>query len=118
MNETYVVAISNQDVVLRVSDVSYGQVRVTPSVVGRVQIMGGIPGPAGADGSGGGVQGINLNFLSPSVEWLINHNLGYKPIVELFTTGGVEMQAAVIHTSVNQLLVQFNSPTAGSARLV
>lgn len=118
MNETYVVSMSNQDVVLRVSDVSYGQVRVTPSVVGQVRIMGGIPGPPGADGSGGGVQGLNLNFPSPLDEWLINHNFGYKPIVELFTTGGMEMQAAVIHTSFNQVLVQFNSPTAGSARLV
>lgn len=111
--QTYVVSISNEDVILRVSNTSYGQVKVTPSVVGKVQILGGVPGPPGPSG-----QGINVQFLSPLDEWLINHNLGYKPVVELFTIGGVKMQAAIIHTSVNQVLVQFNSPTAGSARLV
>lgn len=47
MNETYVVSMSNQDVVLRVSNTSFGQVRVTPSAVGHVQILGGVPGPQG-----------------------------------------------------------------------
>lgn len=122
--------MSDQEIVTRVTvnRMSFGVVRVAgssnfgtigapgSSSFGTVRVAGGVPGPPGPPGSSG--LGINVQFVSPSEEWLINHNLGYKPVVELFTTGGIEMQAAVIHTSVNQVLVQFNSPQAGSARLV
>lgn len=42
--------MSNEEIILRVSDTSYGQVRVTPSVIGHVQVMGGIPGEQGPPG--------------------------------------------------------------------
>lgn len=54
----------------------------------------------------------------PATSWTINHNLGYRPVVELFSAGGVEMIAEVVHTTVNQVVVSFLSATAGSARLL
>lgn len=53
---------------------------------------------------------------SAAATWTINHNLGFRPSVELFDAGGAEIEAEVIHASVNQTLVYLSTPTAGSAR--
>lgn len=54
--------------------------------------------------------------FSEASSWVVNHNLGRKPIVTLLTQGGVEMIAEVVHTNVNQLVAYFASPTAGRVR--
>lgn len=71
----------------------------------------GPPGPAGS-------AGFDFEQASAAASWTINHNLGYRPGVELFTTGGMEMVAEVTHVSLNQVVVSFVTPTAGFARLV
>jgi len=71
----------------------------------------GSPGPSGTGG-------YNHNQESASNTWTINHNLGYRPTVALFTVGGVEFDAEVVHTSVNQCTVNLVTPMAGMARLV
>ncbi|HET6497704.1 MAG TPA: DUF2793 domain-containing protein, partial [Coriobacteriia bacterium] len=55
---------------------------------------------------------------SASATWTVNHNLGFRPSVEVFSVGGAEIDAAVLHTSVNQTVISFNTATAGSARLI
>jgi hypothetical protein len=47
--------------------------------------------------------------------WIVNHNLGFKPNVSLFTVGGLEFEAEVVHVSVNQFQVNLTSAAAGSA---
>lgn len=47
--------------------------------------------------------------------WVVNHNLGSRPNVCLLSTGGLEMMAEIIHISVNQVQVFFDSPVAGLA---
>jgi hypothetical protein len=54
----------------------------------------------------------------PESIWIINHNLGYKPDVTLYSDGGVVMYADIVHTSINQTQVIFNLPTTGVARLI
>ena len=49
--------------------------------------------------------------------WTINHNLGFKPTVELFNSGSLVIDAHVLHTSDQQTIVQFTAPIAGFARL-
>jgi hypothetical protein len=71
-------------------------------------------GPPG----GGGGSAFTFTQASPATTWTINHNLGYRPVVELFSAGGVEMIAEVVHTTVNQVVVSFVVATAGSARLL
>lgn len=55
---------------------------------------------------------------TPAATWTINHNLGYRPLITLLTSGGVEYEAEVVHTSTNQVLVYHTSAKAGTARLV
>jgi hypothetical protein len=72
----------------------------------------GVQGPAG-DGAG-----FNFTQAVAAQTWTINHNLGYTPSVTVFDTGGHEVEADVVNTSVNQTLVYFDVATAGSARLI
>lgn len=50
--------------------------------------------------------------------WIINHNLGFKPIFSVYSVGGVEVVANVIHISDNQTQIIFTTPAAGFARAV
>lgn len=54
---------------------------------------------------------------TPSTEWIINHNLGFRPAVELLTVGGMEFDAEVVHITANQTRVRNTIPMAGTARL-
>ena len=55
---------------------------------------------------------------APSAEWIVNQNSGVRPAVAVFSTGGVEIEANVVHASLNQVRIYFASPQAGSARCV
>lgn len=55
---------------------------------------------------------------TPSTTWTINHNLGFRPSVELLDSGSQEIDADVSHPSVNQTVVTLKSATAGLARLI
>ena len=83
---------------------------------GTVLVYGG-PG-VGPPGPSGNAAVYEHTQGSPNDVWTINHNLGFKPIVEAFTPGGLWMVAEVLHVSVNQTLITFNIPTAGFARLI
>lgn len=65
-----------------------------------------------------GLVAFEFTQNTPSDTWTINHNLGYKPIVYLYTPGGVAMEGQVTSSGLNQTIVTFTSPQAGSARLV
>lgn len=56
--------------------------------------------------------------FSEATSWTVNHNLGRKPIVGLFSQGGAEIMAEVIHTNTNQCIAYFASPIAGGVRCV
>jgi opacity protein-like surface antigen len=59
------------------------------------------------------------SYLHPqpvaATSWTVNHGLGYRPAITALSVGGVEMFAAVVHTSVNQAVITFDQPTAGQA---
>jgi hypothetical protein len=50
-----------------------------------------------------------------SAEWIVNHNLGWKPFVTLLSPGSVEVEANVVHFSDNQFRVFFSQPQSGLA---
>lgn len=60
---------------------------------------------------------FEFNQPTPSQQWVINHNLGFKPAVELFNTGSQEIEGDVVHVSINQTVVSFTLGVAGFARL-
>jgi hypothetical protein len=45
----------------------------------------------------------------------VNHNFGRNPTVSVVDAAGREVEADVLHTSLNQLQVSFNLPATGKA---
>lgn len=92
----------------------------------------GPPGPAGPAGPAGpqGVQGEpGLAGSAPqafeheqsvaSATWTITHNLGYRPAgILVFDTAGSEwVPGVIIHSSINELVIQWSAPFSGTAYL-
>lgn len=69
--------------------------------------------PGSMGGGGGGANYLHTQ-ASSSASWTVNHNLGYRPAVSVRSPGGVEVEAEVTHTSVNQCVVTFAAPYTGS----
>lgn len=84
-----------------------------------VNIGTGKPGPQGPPGPPGSPASTFDYFMPvPADTWIINHNLGRKVDVALYTTGSVKMSAEVILISDNQAVASFSTPTAGFARVI
>lgn len=50
---------------------------------------------------------------APLDTWTVNHNKGYRPSVQVYSPGWVEIEANIIHVSENQIVVQLNEPLTG-----
>lgn len=100
----------------------YTIVRRTPNGLVRhsIRVIGnantGPVGPQGPPGASGA--GYVHTQASAATTWTIAHNLGFYPDVSAFNTGNVEIAGQVIHLSTNVTQITFNSPQAGTARLV
>lgn len=82
----------------------------------EVAAVFGPTGPMGPKGDPG--DGFDFVQASPSDEWVVNHNLGFRPSVTVLSPGGVEVAASVIHQSINQLRVYFAAPQSGAVHCV
>jgi hypothetical protein len=69
-------------------------------------------------GGGGGTSAYVHQQPVPAGTWTINHNLGFRPSVELLDSGGQEIDGEVSHPTVNQTVVALSPATAGLARLI
>lgn len=69
----------------------------------------GIRGPSGSDGA----PPTLAEFLTPSKQWIVNHNLGWNPLIAVLSLGNVEVVADVHHVSEDQLIINFAAPFAG-----
>lgn len=74
----------------------------------------------GSSGSGGvsNLQTYVHVQSTPSTTWTINHGLNAIPSTELFNASNSEIEGEIVHTSLNQTVVSFESAVAGSARLI
>ncbi len=74
----------------------------------------GLQGPPGPQGQAGAF----FEFVQSvaSTTWTVNHNLGFRPDVEILNSGGRKMSAEVLHTSINQVICYFNVATTGCVR--
>lgn len=70
-------------------------------------------GPQGPPGAGAYV----FTQSAPASVWVINHNFGFRPSVELLDAGSQEIDGDIAHPSVNQTVVTLQPASAGFARL-
>ena len=54
---------------------------------------------------------------TPSSTWTINHNLGFNPTTVVFTSGGLQIEPDILHTTINQTIIYMNTALSGTARL-
>lgn len=87
---------------------------ITTPAAPRVSVVQA--GPKGADGSSAAAH-VHTQSVAADT-WIINHNLGYEPVVQIISVGGVEMEANIVHMSTNQTRVYFAAAQAGRARCV
>lgn len=50
-----------------------------------------------------------------SAIWTINHNLGSRPLIMLYSIGWVEVEAEIVHLDANTAQALFVSPVTGFA---
>lgn len=68
--------------------------------------------------SGNALSGYSGSFAAAS-NVIVNHNLGRYPAgVTVRTLGGIEVEVSIQHLNNNQLLLQFDVPTAGTIEIV
>jgi hypothetical protein len=90
----------------------------TGTIVVQVPVTSTVTATAvGPQGPPGGAAFVYLQAAAATV-WTINHNLGYRPSVELLDTGSQEIDGDVAHPSINQTVVTLNPASAGLARLI
>ena len=53
---------------------------------------------------------------SASATWTVNHNLGYNPTCVVVTSGGLQIEPEILHTSTNQTIIYMNTSISGTAR--
>ena len=90
----------------------------------------GAPGPQGPQGPQGGVGpmgpvGGEANLVGyvhtqaiASNTWTINHNLGRSVTIVLYTIGGMEFTAEVLHVNSNQAIAYLATAITGTARAI
>jgi hypothetical protein len=86
-----------------------------PALMDQPTVVLLLPYLALSGGGGGGGGNYQHTQAGAATTWVVNHNLGFRPNVQVLTAGGAEMLAEVLHTSVNQVQVFFDDPRAGLA---
>lgn len=107
MTNIFVDSVTNTVTVTEDSSTTVVTVPVT-SVVTATTV-----GPQGPAGSGA----YTHTQTTVSSTWTINHNMGFRPSVELLDSGSQEIDGEVSHPSLNQTVVTLNPASAGFARL-
>lgn len=69
-------------------------------------------------GGGGSAVPVQFSQASAITTWNIPHNLGHRPVINVYTTGWVEVVAQIVHIDSNNTQVLFDSPQAGYAVLL
>jgi hypothetical protein len=109
-----VVRVKETEYVIRIIEPEKKTVSITEEIVSVVSVKE--QGPEGPQGTS--FSFYNFTQTTESATWIINHDLGYKPIISTFNEGSQEIEGEVIHISNNQINVYFAIPIKGFARLI
>lgn len=50
-----------------------------------------------------------------SSSWIVNHNLGFKPVIVIFDSSGNAVIGDIFHNNLNQAILTFSAPFGGEA---
>lgn len=104
-DRNYVIVLDEQTLVVEIAGERGPQGPAIPGPVGE-------PGPQGPPGPPGATSGDRYyrhQQLTPASVWDIPHNLGKRPVVQAFDSGGNEWDGAIFHVDDNRLTITFTS---------
>jgi hypothetical protein len=106
--------------VIKIISINKPVIKITqsPKVVVKTTASRGLPGPQGPEGppgaAGSAPQAYTHVQAVPSSEWIVVHNLGYRPGgVHVVNSAGDEVIGDIRHDSINQFAVIVASPFSG-----
>lgn len=91
---------------------------IAPIAGETIIVNSGARGPAGPAGPAGAAEAHIHTQASAAAEWIVNHNFGARPLVQVFSAGGAEIEANIIHITDNQVRIYFAAAQAGTARCI
>lgn len=75
----------------------------------------GPEGPPGPPGPPGGALYVHTQSVAAE-EWVIQHDLGAWPVIDLFDAAGNRVAGQILNINLNQARIYYNIPVAGFAR--
>lgn len=91
---------------------------IVPAPVAVVEVVTGLQGPPGRDGTSGNNLYLQFTQTAPQTTWLISHNFGRNPTVTLTTMTGEEILASISFPDLNTVQVDFTLAESGRAHLI
>lgn len=113
-----VVVLQPQITVVELQPPAGGTVTLGPSSSGVEVVLSpnqGLRGPSGPPGDGGVAEKYVHTQSAPATEWIVNHNFGQRPQIDVFTVGWLQIEAEILHVTVNQAVIYLNSAQSGFA---
>jgi len=98
---------------IEIVDANTVSVTFGSSVAGRAIVMAG-----SMEGNARSAYSYTHYQTSLSDTWVVNHNLGYNPVVRVFVGVNEVQPSSIVHNSVNQLTITFSSSYTGQARCI
>jgi hypothetical protein len=92
-----------------------GVLKVWDPVLGVYVEVGG-PGPTGPAGPAGPAGGTYHHVQAlAATTWTVDHMLGRHPNVSVLDSAGSQVEVAVFHTSLNQVVLTLSYAVSGTA---
>lgn len=104
-------------------NVSLAQQTIDVDPITLLTIVSGSPSSsvsiinAGPQGPPGISLAMTFSQTAPATEWVVNHNFGYYPNVNVYNVGGIEIVGQILNSNQNQTRIIFTQSVAGTARL-
>lgn len=122
--DTYVTTVVDRKSVTTVTDFTDGVavivdaspasvIMVIDSVLKEIVVTDTRMGPPGGPGGPGGSY-VHTQIVA-AYNWIVNHNLGVRPIVEVRGNTGDVVSALITHLSYDTTMIQFTTPFVGTA---
>jgi hypothetical protein len=86
-----------------------GRISPTGGRTGHVHYLPDMPGAAELAGAGPGLVSFTHHQPTGAAVWTIDHDLGWRPTVQVVDSGGSPVTGTVDHVTVNQLTISFAS---------
>lgn len=103
-----------QNIKVTVTQAGSLSVVVRKPIQSKIEVAASGPqGPPGPRGPAGG-ETLTFEQLTPAATWIIQHNLGRAPLIDLYIAGELA-EADVIASDANTTTIIFSQPHAGIA---